>query len=189
MTKTFEKKIKRKKVRGVAIAILLVIIGVGIFWQMEIYTKGDVAKNIDEKIVGPGKITATIEIRCDSLSDNMSNLKKKEKAKWIPKDGVILKKTTYVLEKDATVFDLLRKATESQQIQTEYSYTKAYNSYYVEAINHLYEFDGGKLSGWQYYVNKQFPQHGCSKYKLKDNDEVLWVYTCDNGKDIDLNEK
>ena len=111
MIKRFEKKIKRKKARGVAIAILLVIIGVGIFWQMEIYTKGDVAKNTDEKIVGPGKITATIEIRCDSLSDNMSNLKKKEKAKWIPKDGVILKKTTYVLEKDATVFDLLRKAT------------------------------------------------------------------------------
>ena len=33
-------------------------------------------------------------------------------------------------------------------IQLEFSYTPLYASYYIEGINHLYEFDVGPESGW-----------------------------------------
>ncbi len=39
-----------------------------------------------------------------------------------------------------------------------------YNSYYVEGIGNLYEFDCGKESGWMYKVNGRFPNYGCSSY-------------------------
>ena len=36
-----------------------------------------------------------------------------------------------------------------------------YNSYYIEGINHLYEFDVGPESGWMYKVDEWFPNYGC----------------------------
>jgi hypothetical protein len=35
-----------------------------------------------------------------------------------------------------------------------------------------------------YKVNDWFPNYGCSRYQLKDEDEIEWVYTCDLGKDV-----
>ena len=76
----------------------------------------------------------------------------------------------------STVFDVLNKVCRDKNIQVESSYTPMYGSYYVEGINYLYEFDGGKLSGWMYKVNGWFPNYGCSSYTLKDGDEIVWCY-------------
>ena len=59
-----------------------------------------------------------------------------------------------------------------------------YESYYVEGINYLYEFDGGQGSGWMYKVNGWFPNYGCSSYYLTDGEVIEWVYTCDYGADV-----
>ncbi len=59
-----------------------------------------------------------------------------------------------------------------------------YNSAYIEGINNLYEFDCGSLSGWMYKVNEWFPNYGCSRYELKNGDDVVWCYTCDLGYDV-----
>ena len=53
-----------------------------------------------------------------------------------------------------------------------------YDSYYIEGINHLYEFDCGEQSGWMYKVNEWFPNYGCSSYELSDGDVIVWCYTC-----------
>lgn len=63
----------------------------------------------------------------------------------------------------------------------EYKYTPVYGSYYVEGINHLYEFDCGKESGWTYKVNGWYPNYGSSEYSLKNGDSIVWYYTCDGG--------
>ena len=63
-------------------------------------------------------------------------------------------------------------------------YSQNYGSVYVQGINHLYEFSCGELSGWMYMVNGEFPNYGCSKYELKDGDEIVWCYTCDLGRDV-----
>ena len=59
-----------------------------------------------------------------------------------------------------------------------------YSGAYIEGINYLYEFDGGTLSGWMYKVNGQFPNYGCSQYFVEDGDEIVWMYTCDLGRDV-----
>lgn len=60
-----------------------------------------------------------------------------------------------------------------------------YNSYYIEGINHLYEFDCGNESGWMYKVNGWFPNYGCSSYTLQGGDTIVWCYTC-NGLGADV---
>ena len=135
----------------------------------------------------PKPVTVTLEIRCDTLSSDMSKLENPAIADYIPEDGIILAQTTYKGTTDNTVFDALNTLCRNNDIQLEFSYTPVYESYYIEGINYLYEFDGGNLSGWMYQVNGWFPNYGCSSYYLSDGDVIQWVYTCDLGKDVDDN--
>ena len=132
----------------------------------------------------PKPVTVTLEIRCDTLSSYMSKLENPAIKDYIPTDGTILAKTTYKGTTDNTVFDVLNTLCRNNDIQLEFSYTPIYESYYIEGINYLYEFDGGNLSGWMYKVNDWFPNYGCSSYFLSDGDVIEWVYTCDLGKDV-----
>ena len=132
----------------------------------------------------PKPVTVTLEIRCDTLSSDMSKLENPAIEDYIPADGTILERSTYKGTTDNTVFDALNTLCRNNDIQLEFSYTPIYESYYIEGINYLYEFDGGNLSGWMYKVNGWFPNYGCSSYYLSDGDVVEWVYTCDLGKDV-----
>ena len=132
----------------------------------------------------PKPVTVTLEIRCDTLSSDMSKLENQAIEEYIPKDGTILAKTTYNGTTENTVFDVLNTLCRNNDIQLEFSYTPIYESYYIEGINYLYEFDGGNLSGWMYKVNGWFPNYGCSSYYLSDGDVIEWIYTCDLGKDV-----
>ena len=132
----------------------------------------------------PKPVTVTLEIRCDTLSSDMSRLENPAIEEYIPKDGTILAKTTYNGTTENTVFDVLNTLCRNNDIQLEFSYTPIYESYYIEGINYLYEFDGGNLSGWMYKVNGWFPNYGCSSYYLSDGDVIEWIYTCDLGKDV-----
>ena len=132
----------------------------------------------------PKPVTVTLEIRCDTLSSDMSKLENPAIEDYIPADGTILERSTYKGTTDNTVFDALNTLCSNNDIQLEFSYTPIYESYYIEGINYLYEFDGGNLSGWMYKVNGWFPNYGCSSYYLSDGDVIEWVYTCDLGKDV-----
>ena len=130
------------------------------------------------------KISVSIEIRCDTLANDLSKLEDPALEAYVPSDGTILPTTKVTVKKDSTVYDVLNRVCRNKNIQVESSYTPTYGSYYVEGINYLYEFDGGKLSGWMYKVNGSFPNYGSSEYTLKDGDKIVWVYTCDLGKDV-----
>ncbi len=132
----------------------------------------------------PEPVTVTISIRCDTLSQDMSQLENPAIKDYIPEDGAILNTTTYQGTTDNTVFDVLNTVCRNNNIQLEFSYTPLYQSYYIEGINYLYEFDGGNLSGWMYKVNGWYPNYGCSSYYLRDGDVIEWVYTCNLGKDV-----
>ena len=121
--------------------------------------------------------TCTIEIRCDTILDNMDDLDP-GKDSYVPADGTILAAVTVSFTDGETVFDVLKRACEQNGIPLEYSYTPLYESYYVEGIHHLYEFDCGSESGWMYKVNGWFPNYGCSAYTLSQGDSIVWCYTC-----------
>lgn len=130
------------------------------------------------------EIAVTIEIRCDTLAADLSKLEDPALESYVPADGTILATTEVKVKPGATVFDVLNKVCRDRNIQVECIYTPMYGSYYVESINYLYEFDGGKDSGWMYKVNGKFYNYGASSCTLKDGDKIVWVYTCDLGADV-----
>lgn len=131
-----------------------------------------------------GDYTCSITIRCDTVLLNKDKLNQ-AKMPYVPEDGIVLAQLTAAFTPGDTVFDVLQRVCDKGDIPLEYSWTPIYDSYYVEGINHLYEFDCGPESGWMYKVNGVFPNSGCSSYKLKGGEEILWLYTCEGlGTDV-----
>ena len=119
----------------------------------------------------------TITIRCDTIFDNANSLEE-AKLPYVPQDGEILPVITVEFIPGETVFDVLKRVCKASDLQIEYSWTPLYDSYYIEGISHLYEFDCGFESGWMYKVNGWFPNYGCSAYELQGGEEIVWAYTC-----------
>lgn len=119
----------------------------------------------------------TIAILCDTILNNVDKLEK-AKTPYVPQSGVILPVITVEFTPGETVFDVLKRVCEASDLQIEYSWTPLYDSYYIEGINHLYEFDCGFESGWMYQVNDGFPNYGSSSYEVKPGDKIEWKYTC-----------
>ena len=170
-------------IAGVAVAFTLKTdTGAGLGSQYKIQ------KIQDNALIEPGQEDniCTITIVCDTILDNTKNLNE-EKAPFVPKDGTILPKTQVSFSEGDTVFEVLNKVCEAADIQIEYSYTPMYESYYIEGINHLYEFDCGPESGWMYKVDEWFPNYGCSSSTLQNGQDIVWCYTC-NGLGADVGE-
>lgn len=127
--------------------------------------------------------TCRISIDCLTILANMQKLSSGKKA-FVPSDGWILRNAEVTLKKGDSVYDILYRVCQKYKIHIEASYTPAYNTYYVEGIHQLYEFDCGDLSGWTYRVNGVSPNYGCSKYQVKAGDVIHWSYSCDAGRDI-----
>lgn len=127
--------------------------------------------------------TCTLEIRCDTLLDNLDKLTS-GKAALVPEDGTLLAKTTVTFEQGETVFDVFKRVLLAEKLHFEYVDAKAYGSVYIEGIGNLYEFDCGEQSGWLYFVNGISPGLGCSGYTVANGDEIVFAYTCDMGADL-----
>lgn len=127
----------------------------------------------------------TIEIRCDTILDNMDALAD-GKEKYVASDGSILAKTKVQITTGDTVFDVLKAVCKKYDIALEYESSATYSGTFVDSINHLASGDCGDTSGWIYKVNGYTPNYACDKYKLKNNDSILWGYTCkDYGADVE----
>ena len=170
----------------VALIAVMVIAGlVGVYFLKEeenaqlgaLFSGADLA---DET----GENTCTVTIRCDTALANRDKLNP-DKMPYVPESGIVLDRLSVAFTPGETAFDVLQRVCEKGNIQLEYSWTPIYDSYYVEGINHLYEFDCGPESGWMYKANGAFPNYGCSSYAVKDGDEILWIYTC-NGLGTDV---
>ena len=127
--------------------------------------------------------SCTVSISCATILDNLDQLNA-AKADFVPDDGVILPETELSFTEGETAFDLLQRVCRENGISMESSWSPLYKTAYIEGIANLYEFDCGKLSGWMYSVNGEFPNYGCSGYTLQDGDVICWVYTCDLGEDV-----
>ena len=127
--------------------------------------------------------TCTFSIECSTILNNLSDLDP-DKLEMVPSNGVILPSTQVMFYEGESVFDVLQRVCRENDIHMEASWTPIYNSAYVEGIHNLYEFDCGNLSGWMYRVNGWYPNYGCSRYQLAQDDVVEWRYTCDLGRDV-----
>lgn len=166
-----EKSGKLRVISRTLIILLLIVLAVFFISRLNI-------ESVDEhrEISESGDINITVRISCETILDK--EIKDKE---HYPEDGVILDFTEYKMSNGETVFDVLKKAVRDNDIQMEYT---GGGKPYVEGINYLYEFDYGKVSGWTYKVNDEFPGVGCGSFKVKDGDRIEFLYTCDLGRDV-----
>ncbi|MGN0313032.1 MAG: DUF4430 domain-containing protein [Lachnospiraceae bacterium] len=131
-------------------------------------------------------ITCTITIDCSLLTDEsvLQGTGNENKQRYVPTNGKIAYGKSVKVKKGSSVYDVLKKFCRANDIQLEASFTAGLDTYYVEGINHLYEFDGGEGSGWVYFVNGQSPNYGASDVEVKDGDKISWMYTLDYGNDV-----
>ena len=125
----------------------------------------------------PSGNTCTITISCSDILNNMKNLAA-GKERYVPSNGIILATSTVSFTRGETVFDVLHRACKAAGIPIEFSWTPMYNSFYVEGINNLYEFDCGQQSGWVFQVNGASANQGSSSYEVQNGDHIEWSYTC-----------
>ena len=178
---------KRKFSNAIMVVVILILAGVGIGFALQ----GQ--QDTGAKLGSEYKITpipnnrlvtnenteniCTITIRCDTILDNVTLLDE-GKVPYVPADGIILQEITVEFTPGETVFDILQRVCAAADIPLEYSWTPLYDSYYLEGICHLYEFDCGAESGWMFQVNGKFPNYGCSSYEVKPGDQIQWRYSC-----------
>lgn len=116
--------------------------------------------------------SVTISISCDVVKDKNKS--------HIPEDGIILEETGIEIANGDTVYDVLVNVCKEKGILF------SSNMGYIEGINNIFEMDFGDNSGWIYFVNGKSPSVGCGLYELADGDEIKWQYTCDMGRDLDI---
>jgi outer membrane murein-binding lipoprotein Lpp len=130
------------------------------------------------------KKNSSSHVRTCTIYISAARLKKSSEASsdvkaLVPSSGIIMSKRTVRLRSGDTVKTVLHREAGKAGISIA---TKGGN--YVEGIAGIYEFDGGKKSGWMYSVNGTFPNVSYNKYKLKDGDDIAWRYTLDLGNDL-----
>ncbi|MCR5742689.1 MAG: DUF4430 domain-containing protein [Lachnospiraceae bacterium] len=175
-------KLKKSRIIACLIAILAVAAIVVLIINTDFETVDEHASNASNEALESvtDGISVSILINYSTVFDNYENLSDGVKnAGVLRDDGVLLDKTTVVIEKGKSVYDLLEYVCRVNDIAIEYN-----GSTYVQGIGYLYEYDCGPISGWMYKVNGIFPRDACGDYILEDGDEVEWRYTCDLGRDL-----
>jgi len=125
----------------------------------------------------------SLEVRVDMLVYNMQLLHR-DMHELVPDDAVIFPASQVTAAKGESVFDVLQREMRQAGIHMSSRFTPMFDSAYVEAINNLYEFDAGPLSGWKFSVNGWFPNFGSSLYILEPGDVIEWHFTVDLGRDL-----
>lgn len=158
-------------------------------------TKPSTTKSVTTTLPTKKADVCYVTIVCSTINDNITSLKDSKKA-FVPLDGIILNEAIVEVSQGDSAFDIIKKACKENTckakckycqkggIQIEYTYTPAFDNYYIEGIHQIYEKDCGTSSGWMYSVNGVFPNVGVSAFEIKPGDKIVFAYTCNMGEDI-----
>ncbi|MCH5252542.1 MAG: DUF4430 domain-containing protein [Lachnospiraceae bacterium] len=122
------------------------------------------------------KNQVTIQIHCLAIM-NQRDRWKKGTEEIIPPSGIFYSGTCEIKDGD-TAYDVLKTVCEKYNIALDSQYTPLYETRYIRGIGNLYEFDCGDESGWKYSVNGLTPGVGCSGYRVKTGDTIVFFYDC-----------
>lgn len=90
----------------------------------------------------------------------------------------ILDKSNIEINRGETVLSLTTRILDENNISYEN------RSGYIASIDGEGEGDKGPESGWMFKVNSKFPNVGAGSVRVKNGDNISWLYTSDLGKDI-----
>lgn len=157
--------------------------------------KPTTTKPTTETITTRAKNYCTVRIECKTIYNNLNKFENSKKS-FLTSSGIILNDVQVELYGGESAFDVIKKACqenvctdsckycEAGGVQLEYTYTPAFNNYYIEGIHQIYEKDCGTQSGWMYSINGTFPDAGSSSYIVSPGDTVVFAFTCNMGEDI-----
>lgn len=117
----------------------------------------------------------SLRVDCSDILNDIESLKEEKRA-LIPEDGTIIALPDVEFTEGESVFDVLKRELTARAVHLEFELSPVVNNAYIEGIGNIYEFDCGERSGWKYSVNGEFPRVGCSDYKVKAGDEIVFVY-------------
>jgi hypothetical protein len=100
----------------------------------------------------------------------------------IGKEGEIILEALAEHQKDLTAAEASEKICRLRDIPIVFSGLGSLR--YVRGINGLFEFDEGPESGWIYTVNGDIMGISSGSYIIQPDDNIVWHYTLDLGKDI-----
>ena len=92
--------------------------------------------------------------------------------------GTIIDESDIKIKRGETVLRFTTRILDKNNISYEN------RSGYIASIDGQSEFDKGPDSGWMYSVNGKFPNVGAGSVKIKNGDNISWLYTYDLGEDI-----
>lgn len=190
----------KKNVRNIVIIIIAIVTLTGIIVSTSITPASDKSdsagtkdhvnlaspdQNTDQKI-HQDTITCKITIDCSLLTDGsaLTEAGNENKIAYVPKDGKILFSQEVTVDQGSSVYDVLKTSCRSYDIPFEATYTAGLETYYVEGINHLYEFDAGSGSGWVFFVNGDTANYGASDVQVQQGDDIVWMYSLNYGLDV-----
>jgi len=171
---------KRHKSKIIAAAVIIAVLAGACFYNGGDTPPPDEPQNT---IKDDGSFTVMLTVRVDMLISNIDMLHR-EKHELVPDDGIVFPVTEVTAYEGESVFNVLQREMRRARIHMAFRSTPIYNSAYLEAINNIYEFDAGELSGWMYSVNGVFPNYGASRYMMQPGDVIEWHYTLDLGRDL-----
>lgn len=149
---------------------------------------GGMSKTGDDKSTKQADLTgktAKITIECKTAAEKKSTGELKDAVEAvIPSDGIILPETEVKLKNGDTVLSLLLRVCKEEKIHTSYQGETSIGTAYVDGIGNLFEKDCGKKSGWMYTVDGDLPMLGVDEFDLKGGENIVFMYTCNNGKDV-----
>lgn len=149
---------------------------------------GGTSKTGDDKSTKQADLTgktAKITIECKTAAEKKSTGELKDAVEAvIPSDGIILPETEVKLKNGDTVLSLLLRTCKDNKIHTSYQGETSIGTAYVDGIGNLFEKDCGKKSGWMYTVDGDLPMLGVDEFDIKGGENIVFMYTCNNGKDV-----
>lgn len=92
----------------------------------------------------------------------------------VPGSGYFLSGAGVRVSAGANVYEALLKCCQAHGIAVVASNTMY--GMYVSSIGGLAEKEVGRMSGWTYTVNGNYPPKACDKYTLSDGDSVNFIY-------------
>lgn len=134
-------------------------------------------KSVKKKVKSKEYTTCTISISAkrllssESADDDIKSL--------VPANGYLLPRKTVRIHNGDTVKDVLNRTAREHGITVSYK-----GANYVSGIGGIFEFDGGRKSGWMYSVNGVFPNVACNAKQVSSGDNIEWKYTLNLGNDL-----
>lgn len=158
-----------------SLLLIIIVLVIGLFSACSNSTNNENKEMIECSLIVE---CITILSNYDKLSDGLKD------GNFVPSDGYIIDKMAISISSGETAYDILSSGATKSGIMIDSSYTAGYDSYYIKAINYIYEFSCGSESGWLYLVNDEVSQVGCNKYVLQDGDTVRFSYVCNYSDDV-----